>query len=157
MLERIHHILLCDHPVIAGRAGQPFQHTVMIHGPGLRHQSGLGLAIGDILQERDHLGQRFSAVELQDRHHAFRVHIPEILAALGHLGLAVHALEIGSNPGFMQRNVDGERAGSGRVIQLHVFLPGAPAPTSVDVPRLERCVKSRLCVLALTRQDCANP
>src|SRR5258706_368315 len=62
-------------------------------------------------------------VELERRHVALRVHLPEVAAAIHRLVFGVDLLQLDVDARFARHDVGRERAGAGGVIKLHAFSP----------------------------------
>src|SRR3546814_20738268 len=71
-----------------------------------------------------------AVVERQHRHVALGIDRREVGAALGALLLAVDLIEIEGGAGLAQRDVGGERASAGHVVDLHQASP----VVSADAP-----------------------
>ena len=93
-------------------------------GPGglYRRETGLGFLVGEVLHDRHAFGQDLSIVELERGHGTLGIDCEEIGTVLELLGLQIRAFEISGQTRFAQRDVGGERAGTGRKIQLHDLL-----------------------------------
>jgi hypothetical protein len=87
------------------------------------HQAALRCQLAHVLQQRRHFGVAAAVVQLQQRHVAARVDLAVIAAVVEAPAGEVHLHELGGEAGFAQRDVDGLRAGGGRVIQLHGRAP----------------------------------
>ncbi|MNT13152.1 hypothetical protein D3C72_1481110 [compost metagenome] len=99
--------------------GQPFLQAVARHGAvGGREVLGGG-EVGNVLHDGRAFAQAGAVVELEHRHVAQRVDAVVVGAVLQlvALGAGQHGLE--GDARFVQRDVGGERAGAGRVVQLH--------------------------------------
>jgi hypothetical protein len=71
------------------------------------------------LYDRGAFGEAIAVVELQHRHHALRIDLPEIAAGRRLLGLVVDLLDIDRQSGLARDDVRRQRTGAGRVVELH--------------------------------------
>src|SRR5690606_23801250 len=89
-----------------------------------RSQAGLGLGVGDVLQDGDVLGQHPAVVQLQRRHVAEGIDAQVVLAVLG-LAVTADPDQVEGQAGFAKGDVRRQRTGARQVVQLHVALhPG---------------------------------
>jgi hypothetical protein len=109
--------------ISVARKADPLQEPVALDRAGRRRKSALGLAVGHVLQERPDFGEDRAVVQTQRRHGAFRVDLQEILARSGPLGAEVHFFGVEGHARLVQGDVDGHRAGAGRVVELHDLFP----------------------------------
>ena len=69
-------------------------------------------------------GDQFAGIERQRRHLALRIDLQEIVTVFELLGAQIDLDQFVGETGLQKRDMGGERAGAGRIIQFHrIFLP----------------------------------
>src|SRR5271170_3976039 len=92
---------------------QPLDQAVTFHGAVGRREFGARVAIGDVLQYADVLGECLAAVERERRNVTLRVHLVEIESVGGLLGVPVDLDQLKLKARLPQRNVGGQRTSPG--------------------------------------------
>ncbi len=103
--------------------GEPCLQLVTLVAVARGRQALAGL-VGDHLDDDRAFGDEFAGVERQCRHLALRIDRQVVVAVFQLLGAQVDLDQVIGQTGLQQRDMGGERAGAGRIIQFHrIFLP----------------------------------
>jgi hypothetical protein len=106
---------------LAVDVGQPFLQLVALGARGGGREILGRRLVGDHLHDDGTFGHELAIVEHQRRHLALGIDLQIVVAVLELLGPQVDLDEFVLKTGFMQRDMGGQRAGAGAVIELHGY------------------------------------